>query len=246
MSPGGLKRLIHGISQFIFPNACMICDTSESESTPFRHGLCKDCQYSLSPADDLSCPRCAMTVGPYTDTTKGCSWCHGESLGFESAVRLGPYDGKLRDAILRMKSSSGEGLAEMIGRLFWERAASRLQAAQIDVVVPVPLHWKRRWMRGYNQAAAIGRELATGLGVRFAPRLLTRVRHTPQQIQPSAVARKENVRGAFAFNGRASLGSGKVLLVDDVLTTGSTAGEAARTLRASGASSVIVAVLARR
>jgi ComF family protein len=246
MSPGGLKRLIHGISQFIFPNACMICDTSEGESALFRHGLCNDCRSSLSPTDDLSCPRCAMTVGPHTDTTKGCSWCQGESLGFESTIRLGPYDGKLRDAILRMKSSSGEGLAEMIGRLFWERASKQLKAAHIDVVVPIPLHWMRRWMRGYNQAAAIGRELALGLGVRFDPKLLRRVRHTPQQIQPSAVARKENVKGAFAINRRASLGSGRVLLVDDVLTTGSTAGEAARTLRASGASSVMVAVLARR
>jgi ComF family protein len=145
-----------------------------------------------------------------------------------------------------MKSSGGEGLAEMIGRLFWERWSSRLKASGIDLVVPIPLHWKRRWMRGYNQAAAIGRELALGLGVKFAPKLLRRVRHTPQQIQPSAAARKENVRGAFAVSRRASLGTGTVLLVDDVLTTGSTASEAARTLRAAGASKVMVAVLARR
>ena len=101
-------------------------------------------------------------------------------------------------------------------------------------------------MRGYNQAAAVGREVAHGLGVKFAPNILRRVRHTPQQLQPSRAARKENVRGAFEVDRRASFGTGTVLLVDDVLTTGSTVGEAARTLRAAGAAQVMVAVLARR
>jgi len=100
--------------------------------------------------------------------------------------------------------------------------------------------------RGYNQSAALGKELAAGLAVEFAPTLLMRVRHTPQQIQPSAAARKENVRGAFRTKRRASLADRAVLLVDDVLTTGSTACEAARTLREAGARQVIVAVLARR
>jgi len=187
-----------------------------------------------------------MTIGPHTDVSKGCSWCRGESLGFEQAIRLGPYEGKLRDAVLQMKTSHGEGLAEMLGRFFWEKNCGRLNAIKVDIVVPVPLHWRRRWARGYNQSAALGRELAQALGVPFTPNLLRRVRHTPQQSQPSASARKENVRGAFEIQRRASFGSKIVLLVDDVLTTGSTAGEAARTLRAAGAKEVVVAVLARR
>jgi ComF family protein len=187
-----------------------------------------------------------MTVGPHTDVSKGCSVCRGESLGFESAIRLGAYDGKLREAVLRIKASNGEGLAEMLGRLFLDKYSTKLKAAGIDVVAPIPLHWRRRWMRGYNQAAAIGSEMAMGLGVKFAPGLIKRIRHTPQQIQPSAAARKENVRGAFEVHRRASFGTGTVLLVDDVLTTGSTAGEAARILRAAGARCVMLAVLARR
>jgi len=167
-------------------------------------------------------------------------------LGFESAMRLGLYEGKLREAVLRMKSSGGEGLAEMLGRLFFDRFSGELRLASIESVVPIPLHWRRRWSRGYNQAAATGREIAAGLNVKFKPYLLRRNRHTPQQVQPSAAARKENIRGAFATNRRASFGTGTVLLVDDVLTTGSTAGEAARTLRTAGAARVVLAVLARR
>jgi len=161
-------------------------------------------------------------------------------------VRLGPYEGRLRDAVLRMKSASGEGLAETMGQTFWEAACPRLREFGVGVVVPVPLHWRRRWSRGHNQSEAVARELAAGLGVPFEPRALRRVRHTPQQAQPSASARRENVKGAFRANRTASVAGRTVLLVDDVMTTGSTAAEAARTLRAAGAGRVVVAVLARR
>jgi len=240
------SELLRGVGQFIFPNSCLICDSAETENCRFRHGLCIQCVQAVSPKDDSACPRCAMTIGPHTDVSEGCSECRGEALGFESAVRLGPYDGKLRDAVLRIKSSHGEGLAEMLGHVLMERASVKLRASGVQVVVPVPLHWRRRLSRGYNQASAIGRQLAAGLGVKFAPNLLKRIRHTPQQVQPSATARKENVRGAFRMKRDASFPRVPVLLVDDVLTTGSTAGEAARTLREAGASQVILAVLARR
>ncbi len=242
----GLSELVRGITQLIFPNTCLICDVAEVDCSKFRHGLCSNCLQDVSPNGDLACPRCAMTVGPHTDVSRGCSVCRGVSLGFDRAIRLGPYEGRLRDAVLRIKSGSGEGLAEILGRVLWERVSERLTTTRFDIVVPVPLHWRRRLARGYNQSAALGKELAVGLGVEFAPNLLMRVRHTPQQIQPSAAARKENVRGAFRIKRHASLADRAVLLVDDVLTTGSTAGEAARTLREAGARQVIVAVLARR
>ena len=246
MTIRGASELLRGFAQYVFPNSCLICNRSETENSNFRHGLCSDCIREVSPSDDLACPRCAMTIGPHTDTTGGRSECRGESLGFQSVIRLAPYEGKLREAILRIKSSHGESLAEMLGQVFWERTSVKLGSTGVQLVVPVPLHWRRRWSRGYNQASAIARPVATGLGVKFAPGLLKRIRHTPQQLQPSASARKANVRGAFRIKRGASLRDVPVLLVDDVLTTGSTASEAARTLREAGASKVVLAALARR
>jgi len=185
-------------------------------------------------------------VGPHSDVKAGCVNCRGESLGFESVIRLGPYENRLREAVLRMKLSSGETLAGMMGRVFWETACDRLRAARVEVVVPVPLHWRREWIRGHNQAMSVAEELARGLGVPFVPRIIRRVRYTPQQVQPSAAARRENVRGAFRVRHRASVAGKRILLVDDVMTTGSTASEVARTLGQAGAREVIVAVLARR
>ena len=146
--------------------------------------------------------------------------------------------------MLRIKQSGGETLAELVGELWGAARREALRAMAIDVIVPVPLHWWRRWRRGHNQSAALARGLASvlGLPVSFC---LRRTRNTPKQTQQVASARRDNVRGAFRARRGLRLKGRSVLLVDDVLTTGSTASEAARALRDAGASRVIVAALAR-
>jgi ComF family protein len=242
----GLGELARGVTQLLYPNACLICDAPEADGAGFRHGVCCGCWGAVTTDPFGSCPRCATTVGPHAEVADGCPACRGESPGFERAFRLGPYDGRLREAVLRIKSSAGEPLAEMLGRVLADVLGPRLRAAEIDAVVPVPLHWRRRWARGYNQAEAVARELAAATGLPHEPGRLRRVRPVAQQLQPSAAARRENVRGAFRAAAGARLGGRRILLVDDVMTTGATAGEAARVLRAAGAAAVVVVVLARR
>jgi ComF family protein len=110
--------------------------------------------------------------------------------------------------------------------------------------VPVPLHWWRRWTRGYNQSQALAQAVASQLRVPCKPHWLRRIRNTPQQVKRSASARHENVRKAFFASARAELRGKTIMLVDDVLTTGSTASDAARALHAAGAARIVVAVLA--
>lgn len=233
------------VAQWLFPNTCLICDAAETDTTPFRHGLCSDCHPAVTTDPFSACPWCAQTIGPYTDTTHGCMECRGVALGFERAVRLGPFRGKLRDAVLRTKVLAGEGTAEMLGRVFAEHRREQIECAEIDLVAPVPLHWWRKWTRGYNQAEAVARELAVGLQVPLIPKLLRRVKWTVHQVQLSLPARRENIKGAFRVTNGARVAGRTVLLVDDVMTTGSTLGEAARMLRDAGADRVVVAVLAR-
>ena len=231
---------------WIYPSACLICDAPERAESAFRHGVCTNCHAAVTTDPFPVCPWCAQTVGPHTDTTDGCAECRGAALGFERAFRLGPYGGKLRDAVLRTKFLGGEGLADLLGRMFAESRGDVIRVTGIGLVAPVPLHWWRKWTRGYNQSEAVGRELAAGLGAEFVPNLLRRVRWTTQQVQPTREARRENVKGAFRVRRSARLVGKTVLLVDDVMTTGSTLGEAARTLRTGGADRVVVAILARR
>jgi predicted amidophosphoribosyltransferase len=109
----------------------------------------------------------------------------------------------------------------------------------------VPLHWRRRLARGYDQSAALARGLAARLGLPCATAVLRRIRNTPMQTLQTASGRPGNVRGAFRPRRPGALQGKAVLLMDDVMTTGSTANEAARALRESGAGRVVVAVLAR-
>jgi ComF family protein len=151
----------------------------------------------------------------------------------------------LREVILRLKQATGEGLAEVIGRLWVEHATEKLRQLKADVVIPVPLHWFRHWRRGYNQAETLAAAAAQGLRLPCLPRCLRRIRNTPKQTLQSAPSqRRANVRGAFVARQSRALAGKRVLLIDDVLTTGATASEAARALRSAGAASVAVAVLA--
>jgi ComF family protein len=241
-----VREFAHNVVRLLYPSACLICDAPEGDAGGFRHGVCSACYAAVTTDPLAACPWCAQTVGPHTDTTDGCAECRGTALGFERAVRLGPYAGKLRDAVLRTKFLAGEGLADLLGRMLADCRGEALNCAEIDLIAPVPLHWWRKWTRGYNQSESVARELAAALNVPFAPRLLHRVRWTPQQVQPTREARRENMKGAFRAAKGARLAGKTVLLVDDVMTTGSTLGEAARTLRNAGAARVVVSVLARK
>lgn len=244
-----MRRLLpfgRGLVGLLYPNDCLVCDVAETETTPFRHGVCSECHRAVTTDLQATCPWCAQTIGPHTDTTRGCPTCRDLPLGFERAFRLGPYDGRLRDAVLRMKNLGGEGLADLLGRVFAETRGEAIRAAEIDLIAPVPLHWWRKWTRGYNQAEALARAVAAHVNAPFVPQLLRRVRWTSHQTQLSRAARRENLRGAFRVTPGARAAGKSVLLVDDVMTTGSTLGEAARALRDAGAERVVVAVLARR
>lgn len=247
MAPAWLERaasagrsLAGGLLQLVYPNLCWACGTSIGEEPG---GFCADCRTALTTDPHETCPRCSSTVGPYAITESGCLQCRGDSFAFDNAVRLGPYEGLLRDVILRMKHD--EGLAERTGQLWADKAHARLGDFQPDVIIPVPLHWTRQWQRGFNQSHMLARALAARLRTPCRPYWLKRIRRTPPQAHaPGPTARRENVHGAFALGRYAAVKGKTVLLVDDVLTSGSTASEAARPLRKAGASRIVVAVLA--
>lgn len=237
------RDLLIGARHLVYPGCCLLC--GQPLPTDQAH-FCPLCRQELFADKESTCPRCAGSVGPFAVFDGRCHACRKESFAFEQVLRLGRYEGLLREVILRLKNQTGEGLAELLGECWAYEAASRFAALQFEAIVPVPLHWRRRWQRGYNQSAALCRGLAATLGVPYQPSWLRRARHTPRQTsRPTSAERKANVRGAFRARPETLLRGRAILLVDDVMTTGATAGEASRALRAGGASRVVVAVLAR-
>jgi len=236
------RELIRGAVQLLFPAVCGACGRSLLVD---ENDFCSECRSALVTDSDSTCPHCAATVGPHALVAGGCTYCRDSHFRFERVIRLGLYDRLIREIVLRLKYRDGETLAEMVGGLWAEHAETRLREAGADVVIPIPLHWWRRWSRGYNQSEALAIMLASRLKLPCRPRWLRRIRHTPQQTSQTPTERKANIRGAFRPGSMARLRGRKVLLVDDVLTTGSTCNEAARALRDGGAARVVVAVLAR-
>ncbi len=236
------KSMGQGLLAWVFPRACWICQTP----LPLEGGpeFCSACLEELTKEAPHVCPRCSGPVGPHVDATEGCVSCRNFVYHFERAIRLGAYEGKLREAVVRMKQSSGEAFAEALGVCWAQALAERLRPLNPQAIVPVPLHWRKRWQRTFNVADVLARNLAHALQIPLQRRALRRIRPTLSQVDQPFSGRRENVRGAFRAPSRLDLQGQTIVLVDDVLTSGSTASEAARALKAAGAGMIVVAVVA--
>ena len=222
-----------------FPPACASCRVPLSGGGAVL--LCADCREAFVDRRP-TCARCG-SVAP--GTTPSCPRCREARFFFEKALRLGAYDGPLRAAVLRTKNQFGRGLAIALGDLLAARHADELSAWKPDAVVPVPMHWSRRMWRGGNSPQVVAERLAARLGIPLASHLLARRRRTALQASLPPSRRAANVRGAFRARAHRDLPGSRLLLVDDVMTTGATLNEASRTLSRAGAGSLAVAVLAR-
>jgi competence protein ComFC len=179
------------------------------------------------------------------DAEGRCALCRSGLRSFDAAYCYGAYEGVLRELIHLYKYGRVRTLAGPLGEFL---GAGLARDESWDVITAVPLHWRRRWLRGFNQSELLARELARRSGVPFA-RLLKRVRSTASQAGLSNHRRRRNVASAFACRRLALRGdklrNKRVLLIDDVLTTGSTAAACAAVLKKGGAGRVGVLTLAR-
>jgi ComF family protein len=233
-----------GLGALVFPWSCAVCGAHDTHG-PF----CSTCHGELleqaASGAASACPRCALSAGPFADLERGCAECRGKPLGFDAAIALGPYQGALRELCLRLKSERNAWLAPWLSKLMVAARRDVLDSLASEAcLVPVPLHWWRRWRRGYNQAEGLARGLGRLLG-RPVRRHLRRQRATDRLVTLSPTERSEAMRGAFVAKRGMGQSERTVLLVDDVLTTGATCGEAARALKRAGARRVVVVVIAR-
>ncbi|OJW23456.1 MAG: hypothetical protein BGO49_02300 [Planctomycetales bacterium 71-10] len=237
------------VCDLVFPWRCTLCLAA---GPAVRGPFCDDCRAELLAEAvayrEASCPRCALPVGPYADLAGGCSECRGKALGFDAAVALGLHrkdEAPWRDFVLAIKDERGAFLAPAMASLWAEARREAFEAVPSDALVtPVPQHWFRRLRRRYNQTDVLARALAVSL--RREPRdALRRVKYTPHLVGRTRQDRDAVMRGAFAARRGAELKGRTVVLVDDVLTTGSTLGSAARALMRAGARRVVAVVISR-
>lgn len=227
----------HGQTNGREPAAPSLLSTMLGLSYPAREPL-------EAPVADLLasyCRRCGATGAAETLTDSGCGFCRGRRVPWWTVRRIGAYRPPLSEWIIRLKFQRQWALAEPIGAMLAERLDG--PADRPVAVVPVPLHWTRRLGRGYDQARLLAEVIARRRGWTLAP-VLRRQRRTPRQsMLTNHAERVRNVRRAFACQ-PVDLSGWAVWLVDDVITTGATAAQAARLLKRAGAAWVGLAVAA--
>ena len=230
--------------ELLFPPGCAACGQQLERGLPTRR-LCPECSIKLTATHRDLCPICGAVADRTMVDQRGCPRCRHRKLRFEGVVSLGPYNGPLRRAVLRMKRPSGEALAIAVAHLLCDHVGSQIADLNVDLVVPIPMHWTRRWVRGTNSAEVIAEVVAQRRAVPIARRLLVRRRKTRPQFNLHPGERIRNIRSAFRLSAGYHFSAARVLLVDDILTTGATCNEVAKVLRAAGATRVAVAVVAR-
>lgn len=236
----------------LFPPRCAGCRTW---SEPL---FCEACRYDL---EVIAPPFCASCGAPFDALAKVlpdslCSLCRDNRYHRAPllSARRAPfeYSGPIREAIHSLKYRGKTALAAPLAELIWSYARSEPAIAQalvsFELIVPIPLHPLRQWRRGYNQSTLLAHELSLLTGIPSA-QVLSRTRHTLPQIELNSDERAGNVRGAFSVNEKLwpeQADAQTVLLIDDVMTTGSTLQECARVLKSCGAGEVYALTLARR
>lgn len=243
---GGLVSLLAGRC------ACCGDQPPDPAGTGSGSALCLSCRLALAAPQSAPCPGCASwpeAASALPDPLPTlCGECRRRPRPWNLAYAHGPYDGQLRDLILAYKFEgrlqAGRTLQECLLHAY-ERAARTLPDFETPhLLVPVPLHTRRLMRRGFNQAREIARLLSARHGLPLDQRCLRRIRRTTPQMELKREQRADNIKGAFEAE-TARVAGKNILLVDDIMTTGSTLEECARILLLAGANRVDVLVLAR-
>ena len=229
-----LTDLYSGLMDLIYPPFCLVCGKPGSEY------LCAKCIEQIDIIEPPFCSKCGFPC-----ETLLCEDCHDRDFVFERSCSVGTFDGVLRKAILALKFQGHIVVADPLGEMIARAFITTPIAGHVDIVVPIPIHKRRRLERGFNQAEELSRKLCDRSRLALELGALYKPEETSHQVDLPKDKRAINLRDAFVVRDPGKVRGKRVLLVDDVFTTGSTLNEAARVLLNAGAKSVYGFTLAR-
>ncbi len=233
--------VLRSLAYRVLPPRCVVCQLSPGLQAT---SICAPCEADFFAVGRVRCERCAITVrGSSPDATAICGRCQADPPHFDSTTTLADYVSPIDGMVMALKFTARLDLASFFGRLLAQRLVARQRVDAHAIAVPVPMAFERMRQRGFNQSHHIARAFAAAYGCRLVVDRVLRTRHTPPQLSLALKERRRNVRGVFAVEG--DLAGQTILVVDDVMTTGSTLDEVARVLKGAGAARVHNVIVAR-
>ncbi len=228
--------MLNNFLNILFPETCPSCAgrSHDHSIAPF----CSECWQSLAVYNGPKCQRCSKPL--VSDVSILCGECIQDEPAFTYADIFSLYDGPLKKAINLLKYHGVKRLSKPLSNLL-----SRIKLPQVDTVIPIPLHQKRLRQREYNQSALIAYHVAKRLERPLVTDCLIKIKDTPPQVGLSSKNRRLNIKNAFEVRSN-NIKGGKILLIDDVVTTGATIRECSGVLKKAGVRSVYVIALAHR
>ncbi|HKL11646.1 MAG TPA: ComF family protein [Clostridia bacterium] len=239
------RNLIDEMANLVFPRNihCLLCGRQILPSE--KYSLCSKCREKMMFLFEKNCcNRCGRPLS-YKGEERFCVECAGQKLRFEKAVSCLYYDDFSRKLIFQLKYGKKEYFAYHMAEMMMDRLENS-GTGKFDYIVPVPLHAERERERGFNQALLLAEPLGKMRGEPVLKKFLERKRQTVDQTNLGKKERFENLKGSFATRGAEIIKGRRVLLIDDVFTTGATSNDCSRALMDSGAGEVFVATVACR
>ena len=238
-----VKTLAEGPIRLLYPEVCQIC--SQSSALPSEGYVCNECQRGISSIQSPFCNRCGLPFEGEIHQSFQCPNCHDVRLFFISARSACVANALMLDLLHRYKYGNARWLDPLFERLLGDALSNASVREVWDVVVPVPLYSVRQRERGYNQSAFLAERTGIRLKLPCLEGVVKRIAHTPSQTMLNRKERAANVAKAFEVVDFEKIVDRRILLIDDVFTTGATANECARVCMRAGAHSVHVWTLAR-
>lgn len=243
-----VPHLLTGISSAVgnlaLPPICAGCE-QDIESVGATIPLCPECRRMLSTPAGPICSRCAAPAPAPSIRADGCTHCRADAYRFDQITALAVYQGKVQSFVLRMKGEFDDSRALAAGRLLAQQVRGQQWPLVPELVTAPPRHWLRRILHGAHAADVLAEAVAHDLNLPLALDLLRATKLVARQATLTPAGRRRNLRKAFTASTAYDIQGAHVLLVDDVLTTGTTANAVSLALRKAGAKTVSVAVVAR-
>ncbi|MDD5097064.1 MAG: ComF family protein [Candidatus Omnitrophica bacterium] len=239
-----LNSLLTGLRDLIYPNYCLACE-NKLDSSLKEHFICTACQKAIEPNLPPFCPSCGRTLDTASQGKNTCSGCLNTKFSFDRAFSPCKYSGIIKKMIQEFKYSGRDYLGKNLGQILNNFIKEYdLPITHTDYIIPIPLHNARFRQREFNQAQILSAQVAKEFNKQLLLKVLTRTKATKSQTELSFEERRNNVQGSFSVTAPQLIKDKNLLLIDDVLTTGSTLDEAARTLKAAGAKMILAMTLA--